>query len=60
MKKDVKADVRCKHCSRFITSLSKQFNDTLKCPNSSCKKMDTYKIVFMSDLFAKSEKPRTV
>lgn len=68
MSKPIMADLRCKHCSRFITPISKPFNDFQKCPNSQCKKIDTYKVDFVSNLTGvkphtvkdDTEEPRTV
>lgn len=43
-------DIKCKHCNRFLATTNKSTEITLKCSNSSCKKLDTYEITFMSDL----------
>lgn len=43
-------DISCKHCGRFLGKAESSTTITLKCSNSSCKKLDTYKIVFLSDM----------
>lgn len=45
----IKAEVKCRHCGRFLANAIKSATMELKCSNSSCKKLDTYKIVFLSD-----------
>jgi phage FluMu protein Com len=46
----VKAEVKCRHCSRFLANATQSAVMELKCSNSKCKKLDTYKVVFMSDM----------
>jgi phage FluMu protein Com len=49
----MKFDIKCKHCKRFLATTNKSTVIDLKCSNSSCKKLETYKITFMSDLILK-------
>lgn len=43
-------EIKCKHCQRFLGTTDKSTTITIKCSNSKCKKLETYKIVFVSDL----------
>lgn len=43
-------DIHCKHCKRFLATTEKSVTITLKCSNSKCKKLETYKVVFLTDL----------
>lgn len=45
----IKFEVKCHHCGRFLANAVKSTTMELKCSNSKCKKLDTYKIVFISD-----------
>lgn len=42
-------EIKCRHCSRFLGTADKSTTVTIKCSNSKCKKLETYKIVFLSD-----------
>lgn len=48
----MKFEIKCKHCGRFLAHATKSTVIELKCSNSRCKKLDTYRITFMSDLVA--------
>jgi len=48
----VKAEVKCRHCKRFLANATQSATMELKCSNSSCKKLDTYKVVFISDMYS--------
>ena len=41
--------IQCKHCGRFLGIATKSMNAQLKCSNSKCKKLETYKVVFLTD-----------
>lgn len=47
----MKIDIKCRHCNRFLANATKSATMELKCSNSKCKKLDTYNVVFMSDLY---------
>lgn len=47
-------NVDCKHCGRFLATVDKSTEITLKCSNSSCKKLETYKITFATDMIGES------
>lgn len=46
-------EIKCKDCGRYLGSTSKSVSITLKCSNSSCKKLNNYSITFLSDLIDK-------
>lgn len=48
-------DIKCKSCQRFLGATGESVTVSIKCSNSKCKALHTYKIVFLSDL-AKSHK----
>lgn len=52
----MKIEVKCRHCGRFLANATKSTTMELKCANSKCKALDTYKIVFLSDLM---KQPKT-
>lgn len=45
----MKFDIKCKHCKRYLASTEKSIEVELKCSNSKCKKLETYKIIMMTD-----------
>lgn len=47
----MKIEVKCKYCGRFLANATQTATMELKCSNSKCKKLDTYKIVFLSDYY---------
>lgn len=47
----MKFDIHCKHCKRYLASTEKSVELSLKCSNSKCKKLETYRIVFLTDHF---------
>lgn len=51
---DIIHNIECRHCGRFLGTTGTSVNLSLKCANSSCKKLDTYKIVFMSEYHSSS------
>lgn len=46
-------EIKCKSCDRFLGTTDKSVEVTIKCSNSSCKILNEYKIVFMSDHISK-------
>lgn len=46
----MKAEIKCKHCDRFLANATASASVEIKCSNSKCKKLDTYNIVFISEL----------
>jgi len=48
-------EIKCKDCKRFLGSTDKSIEVTIKCSNSKCKKLNEYKIVFMSDHIKKEK-----
>lgn len=42
-------EIKCKHCKRFLATTDKSTEVAIKCSNSKCKKLETYKIVFLSE-----------
>jgi phage FluMu protein Com len=46
----MKFDIKCKDCKRFLGTTDKSAEVELKCSNSKCKALHTYKIVFLSDV----------
>jgi len=45
----MKYEVKCRHCKRFLANATTSSTMELKCSNSKCKKLDTYRIVFISE-----------
>lgn len=43
-------DIKCKHCGRFLGKTEVSTKVEIKCSNSACKKLETYDIVFLTDL----------
>lgn len=46
----MKYNIHCKSCNRFLATVEKSTEITIKCSNSSCKKLETYKILFATDM----------
>ena len=43
-------EIKCLHCKRFLGKTKKSIEAIdLKCSGSQCKKLDTYRIVMLSD-----------
>lgn len=45
----IEFEIKCKHCKRFLATANKSTEVAIKCSNSKCKKLETYKIVFLSE-----------
>jgi phage FluMu protein Com len=43
-------EIKCKHCDRYLGETDKSIELSLKCSNTKCKKLEIYKIMFISDL----------
>lgn len=39
-------NIKCAHCDRFLGTVEQNTTVSIKCSNSSCKKLETYTIVF--------------
>lgn len=52
----MKYEIKCKKCDRFLATTNKSTTIELKCSNSKCKALETYKITFMSDLILNGDK----
>lgn len=48
-------DIKCRHCNRFLGNTNKSTVVSIKCSNSKCKKLETYKIVMISDYIKQHE-----
>jgi phage FluMu protein Com len=46
---NVNYEIKCKHCGRFLGETSQSTTIKIKCSNSSCKKLETYKVVYLSE-----------
>lgn len=49
MANKIEYEVKCRHCKRFLGLAKNSVTMDIKCSNSQCKKMDTYRIVMLSD-----------
>lgn len=47
--KDIVHEIKCKHCGRFLGETKVSTVVTIKCSNSKCKKLEKYRIEFLSD-----------
>lgn len=56
----MKYDIKCKDCKRFLGTTDKSTEVSIKCSNSKCKAMNTYKVVFASELNNKGGHDNTV
>lgn len=42
-------EIKCLHCKRFLGKTKNSVTLDIKCSNSSCKKLEAYRIVMLSD-----------
>jgi phage FluMu protein Com len=42
-------EIKCLHCKRFLGKTKSSVTVDIKCSNSGCKKLETYRIVMLSD-----------